>query len=323
MTSSDELQTRLESFVGIEGEPVTARDPVNPPMIRHWCDAVDDRNPVYTQPAFAEESVHGSIVAPPTMLMAWTMPGLRPPEEEGPATGPLREAMELLDAAGFTSVVATNCRQEYRRYLVPGDLLCVTSAIESISPEKQTALGVGHFVSQESIYRDERGVEVARMKFRILKFRPREIASPPSGDSAAGKPLARGRLRPRPARSRDNAFFWEGVQQGRLLFQRCTGCGRLQHPPGPMCPACHGLEWDLVESSGRGQVYSFVVAHHPPIPPFEYPNAVVLVELEEGTRLVSNLLGVDPAKIEIGMPVEVEFTEVDPDLVLPLFRPVG
>jgi uncharacterized OB-fold protein len=323
MTSSDELQVRLAPLVGVEGAPVSARDPVNAPMIRHWCDAVDDRNPVYTDSAHAKQSVHGGIVAPPTMLQAWTMPGLRPPEEGGPATGTLRDAMALLDAAGFTSVVATNCRQEYRRYLVPGDVLSVTSAIESISPEKHTALGVGHFVTQQMVYRDQQGDEVARMQFRILKFRPRDATAAQPAETAETTRPAQRRLRPRPAQSRDNAFFWEGVREGRLLIQRCTGCGRLQHPPGPMCPACHGLEWDYVEASGRGRVYSFVVAHHPPVPPFEYPNAIVLVELEEGTRLVSNLPGVDPAKIEIGMPVEVEFTQVDPDLVLPLFRPVG
>ena len=123
MTSPDELKVRLEPLVGVEGAPVAAPDPVNAPMIRHWCDAVDDRNPVYTDSVHAEQSVHGGIVAPPTMLMAWTMPGLRPPEDDGPAKGTLRDAMALLDAAGFTSVVATNCRQEYRRYLVPGDVL--------------------------------------------------------------------------------------------------------------------------------------------------------------------------------------------------------
>ncbi len=73
--------------------------------------------------------------------------------------------------------------------------------------------------------------------------------------------------------------------------------------------------------SGRGRVFSFVVAHHPPIPPFQYPNLIVLVELEEGPRLVSNLVGVDPADCEIGMGVEVVFTQVDEELVLPLFRP--
>lgn len=126
---------------------------------------------------------------------------------------------------------------------------------------------------------------------------------------------------PRPGITHDNRFFWEGVAQGRLLIQRCASCGRLQHPPAPMCPGCHGLEMDAVESSGRGTIHSFVVAHHPPIPPFEYPNVIVLVELEEGTRLVSRLVGVAPDDVRIGMPVRVEFERVDDELALHRFRP--
>jgi uncharacterized OB-fold protein len=223
--------------------------------------------------------------------------------------------LSLLDAAGYTSVVATNCRQEYRRYLVPGDLLSVTTRIEKVSEEKQTALGAGRFVDELMIYRDQRGEEVARMHFCILKFRPRQTAAPEP------PPAARPRRRPRPARSPDTDFFWEGVARRELRIQRCAACGRLRHPPGPMCPHCHSLEWDFALSCGRGRVHSYVVAHHPPIPPFQYPNLIALVELAEGTRLVSNLLGVGPAEVEIGMPVEVEFAEVEPELWLPLFRP--
>ena len=146
------------------------------------------------------------------------------------------------------------------------------------------------------------------MTFRLLKFKPPAAAPPP--------PLPR----PKPARNSDNAFFWEGVEEGELRIQRCVACERLRHPPTPMCPHCQSLDWDHVVSSGRGEIYSFVVAHHPPIPPFAYPNAIVLVELEEGTRLVSNVVGIDPAEVRIGTPVEVEFTRVDEELVLPLFH---
>ena len=81
--SADPLREQLDACCGRESEPLVARDPVNQPMIRHWCDAVGDRNPCYTDPAFAAKSVHGGIVAPPTMLQAWTMPGLAPPESLG------------------------------------------------------------------------------------------------------------------------------------------------------------------------------------------------------------------------------------------------
>jgi uncharacterized OB-fold protein/acyl dehydratase len=310
----EELRSGLDAWIGREGAPQAARDAVNPAMIRHWCDAVGDANPVYTDPDFATKSVHGALVAPPTMLQAWTMAGLRPPTPASDAPGPLSEVMRLLDAAGYTSVVATNCRQEYRRYLREGDRLSVTTRIAKVSDEKKTALGIGRFVDEEMIYRDAAGDEVARMTFRLLKFKPPAASA---GAAAPAKPAAR---RPRPAQSHDNAFFWEGVAAGELRIQRCKRCAALRHPPGPMCPRCQSLEWDTVLSKGRGHVFSYVIAHHPPVPPFAYPNAIALIELDEGTRIVSNLVGIDPADIAIGQRVRVEFTKVDDQLVLPLFR---
>ncbi len=125
---------------------------------------------------------------------------------------------------------------------------------------------------------------------------------------------------PKPGLTHDNRFFWEGLVQHKLLIQRCASCHRLQHPPAPMCPGCHSFEMEAIEASGRGIIHSFVVAHHPPIPPFEYPNVIVLVELEEGTRLVSRLVGTQPDDVAIGMPVAVEFEKVDEGLVLHRFR---
>ena len=127
--------------------------------------------------------------------------------------------------------------------------------------------------------------------------------------------------RPQPGITRDTEFFWEGVRNGKLLIQRCSSCQALRHPPGPMCPHCNSVEWDSVEASGRGVVYSFVVAHHPPIPPFDYPHPIALVELEEGTRFVADLVGIAPANVVVGMPVELEFQEPDGQQLLPCFRP--
>ena len=124
-----------------------------------------------------------------------------------------------------------------------------------------------------------------------------------------------------PAITHDIAFFFEGARQGELLIQRCESCGTLRHPPRPACPSCRSLEWDTVTSSGRGTVFSFVVVHYPQVAGFDYPLPIVLVELEEGTRLVSNSIGVDPADVHIGMPVEVDFVRYDDELTLPVFRP--
>jgi uncharacterized OB-fold protein/acyl dehydratase len=318
---ASELLARLREKLNVRmGAPVPARDPVNQPMIRHWCDALEDRNPVYTDPELAALSVHGGIVAPPTMLQAWTMPGLisREAREARSAAG-IFGVLRLLDEAGFTSVVATNCTQEYQRYLRPGDLLSAETVIEEVSDEKKTALGVGHFVTQRTEYLDQHGELVARMRFRLLKFKP--AARP----KAAPAPTAAAGARPRPkaAVTHDNRFFWEGVAQRELRIQRCNACGRLQHPPGPMCPACHGLDLGWVRSQGRGAIYSFVYVHHPALPAFENPNLVVLVELAEGTRIVSNLVGASREQVRIGLPVAVEFAEVEPGRLLPRFRPAA
>ena len=93
-----------------------------------------------------------------------------------------------------------------------------------------------------------------------------------------------------------------------------------------MCPACNSLDWDTVQSSGRGTVYSYVMPQHPPMPFMEYPYIVALIELDEGVRLVSNLCGIAPGDVEVGMPVEVFYqtfeTLAGNELVLHQFRPV-
>jgi uncharacterized OB-fold protein len=135
-------------------------------------------------------------------------------------------------------------------------------------------------------------------------------------DGTATRPL-----RPRPALTQDNAFFFDGARQGKLLIQRCGSCGTLRHPSRPACADCRSFAWDTVEAAGRGSVYSYVVVHHPQVPAFDYPLPIAVVELEEGTRLVANLVDVAPDAVTIGMPVEVTFVAVDDELTLPMFRP--
>ena len=135
-------------------------------------------------------------------------------------------------------------------------------------------------------------------------------------------PAASGGARPRPAMSDDTSFFWEGAERGELLIQRCASCKTLRHPPGPGCPACGSFEWDTLAASGRGTIYSYAVHHYPPIPGFDVPNLVGLIELEEGTRVLANVTGIDPERIEIGMDVEVYFEDFE-GVVLPQFRPVA
>ena len=135
------------------------------------------------------------------------------------------------------------------------------------------------------------------MLFRILKFKPGTGAVAP-----AAEPPARP-LRPRPALTQDNSFFFEGAKQHKLLIQRCVACGTLRHPPRPSCATCRSFDWDTLQASGKGTIYSFVVNHYPQVPAFDYPLVVALVELEEGTRLIANVSGITPETAAIGMAV--------------------
>ena len=138
-----------------------------------------------------------------------------------------------------------------------------------------------------------------------------------------GKNPAPPALRMRPVLGHDNKWWWDRINEGELPIQRCKHCGTLHHPPRPMCWKCQSLEWDHVVASGRGKVYSYVVVHRPPFPGYEYPLIVAVVELEEGTRIVSNLAGIDPQDVKIGMSVKVSIENVDDELKLPLFRPAS
>ena len=128
--------------------------------------------------------------------------------------------------------------------------------------------------------------------------------------------------RPAPIVTEDNAPFWDADEERLLVAQRCARCGRLRHPPRPMCPECHSLDVEVTTLSGRGVVYSYAVLHHPQHPAFEYPVLAALIDLDEGVRVVSNLVGVAPDELRIGVPVQVEFVPTDGDHHVPVFRPL-
>jgi uncharacterized protein len=273
---------------------------------------------------------------------------------------PLGQMNQVLDQAGYTSVVATNCDQAYQRYLKVGEQLSVRTRLLDVTGPKRTALGEGWFVTTRSTWfsADE---PVATMDFRILKFRRPEAtetaaattattaaaatavtavtaatavttaaeaaaaavtpAAAPAASTAAtsvtpdpGPPM-------RPQVTPDTAFFWAGTLAGELRIQRCASCGALRHPPGPMCPAC-GTPGDggYVVAAGTGEVFSYVVHHHPPVPGKQLPLVVALVQLPEGVRMVGEMPGVAPDQVRIGLPVRSTFLRIDDDLALPAWR---
>ncbi len=155
------------------------------------------------------------------------------------------------------------------------------------------------------------------MTFRVLKFAPNE--QPQATAETGGAPAAPRRLRPTLAH--DNVWWWEGIDRGELLIQKCSDCGELRHPARPMCGKCGSISWGSVASVGRGTVYSHVTLHHPQIPGYDFPLSVALIDLEEGTRIVSNVVGCKPEEVHIGMPVRLTIENVDEELKLPLFQP--
>jgi hypothetical protein len=173
------FQDQLDLLVGKpvrSGDDAVAPDPVNQPMIRHWAAAFEDDNPVYIEPDFAASSRFEGIVAPPLMLQTWTMPtpvitgiaarGGSPVESESAS------ALGVFDDAGFVGTLASNSEFEIHRYLRVGDVISASTVIESISTEKTTRIGVGHFVTWVTTYVDQSGEVVGLQRFRILKFKP-------------------------------------------------------------------------------------------------------------------------------------------------------
>jgi uncharacterized OB-fold protein len=120
-----------------------------------------------------------------------------------------------------------------------------------------------------------------------------------------------------------NAEFYAHCAAGELRFQRCGACGTWRHPPRYRCGACGSGDWSWERSTGRGRVFSWTVTHQALDPAYgdELPYAVVVVELDEGPRLVGNLRGLAPADLELGRAVEVEFEPVADAIALTHFRP--
>jgi len=130
--------------------------------------------------------------------------------------------------------------------------------------------------------------------------------------------------RPLPQPDDDSAPYWDAAARGELQMQRCASCRAWRFPPRPRCPRCQGDDAQSERVSGRGTIYSFVVAHAPVLPAFaaRVPFAIVLVELDEDPqlRIVGNLLDVTPDQVRIGMPVVVDFETLADGVAVPQWR---
>jgi len=324
--ADQELIDKVQAMVGREYGRVYGWDPVNAPMIRQWCEMMGIQNPLYTDAQFARSQGYADVVAPPGMLQVWGMGGLDQENfPEGSSKENNFEVLKVIEPYGYPAVVAVNSDLHFDRPVVAGERLYFTSRLDSVSEEKTTPLGTGFFVTVLYTYFSQAAdggsdEQVGRQLFRVFKFKPaqRPEAAKPAKEATAPKPK-----RPLPGISDDTRFFWDGCEAGKLLIQRCSDCQTLRHPAAPVCIKCHSFAWDTVEASGKAELYSFVVMHYPEVPPFDYPNPIGLIELDEGVRLIAGLVGVEPDQLQIGQRLQVEFQRFDDRLTLPQFRPVA
>jgi hypothetical protein len=130
--------------------------------------------------------------------------------------------------------------------------------------------------------------------------------------------------RPLPAITPETRHFWEGARAGELRLQRCAACTHVYFPPRPFCPQCGARAVSVVRASGRAILYSYVI-HHRPAPGFTPPYSIAVVQLEEGPRMMTNIVDVaqTPEALQLDMPLEVAFQRMNDEIHLPLFRPAG
>lgn len=167
---------RVQALIGVETGRVFGWDAVNEAMIRHWCEATGNTNPIHTAEG-AKSSIHGGIVAPQTMLQVWLMPGFRGKRAVGSVAQDANDLMLALFAeGGFPLSIAVTSEQEYLRYLRPADRLCYTSKLESVSGRKTTGLGTGHFVTLFLTFFDQDDAKVATMRYTQLVYCPGEAS---------------------------------------------------------------------------------------------------------------------------------------------------
>jgi len=128
--------------------------------------------------------------------------------------------------------------------------------------------------------------------------------------------------KPLPTINDENRGFWEGCQQGALRMQKCTDCSHIRYPLSHVCPKCLSYNFEWTELSGRGEVFSYIVFYQLYNKAFEkdIPYNVAMVQLEEGPRMYSNIVGVDNDAVKVGDQVEVVFEPVTPEVTIPRFK---
>ena len=126
-----------------------------------------------------------------------------------------------------------------------------------------------------------------------------------------------------PVPTPETRHFWDGCKAGELRLQRCRACEKPYFPPRPFCPSCAARKVSWFKASGKATLWSYVI-HHRPAAGFTPPYSIAVVQLAEGPRMMTNIVGCPqtPEALQLDMPVEVTFEKLSEKIALPLFRPV-
>jgi len=317
MTTDEQkaIESEIYAFIGQEVYPPTpAADDINDAMIRQWAEVMDDNNPAYLDKDWAGNSLRGKTISPPAMMYVWGQEGFQ--VTKGRASNAMSDLVNTFDKHGYTGVLGTNVKQEYFKEVGPGDNVTIEMIIDNISERKTTGRGTGYFFETLSTFTDQRGEKIGTQRFKVLKFIPQEQPSAAATEDKLDVPT-----RIASPRGHDNKWWWDACDDGTVLIQRCKSCQTLRHPPRPMCGECQSMEWDSIESTLDGEILSYTELHHPKIPGYQYPLVCAVIKLAEGTNLVSNIVGCDPAQVHIGMKVKGVLEQVDEKTMLPQFYP--
>ena len=310
------FEDKVYAYVGRQVCPRTpAKDPVNTAMIRHWTEVMGDTNPAYSDSEWAASSTRGRTIAPPAMMYVWNQEGYSV-ASTGRPSDPQTDMVELFNQHGFTGVLGTNVKQEYVKEVGPGDTVYVEMVIDNISERKATARGSGYFFETLATFTDQNEDVIGTQRFRVLKFIPQEQPAAAASEDKLDVPT-----RIQSPRGHDNGWWWNAVDEGKVLIQRCKSCQTLRHPPRPMCGECQSMEWDSIESNLDGELMSYTALRHPKIPGYPKDPICAVIKLGEGTNIVSNVVGCEYSDLHIGMKVKGKVEQVDEKTILPQFYP--
>ena len=167
---SEELFAALKAMEGEESESRTGNDKVNEAMIRHWCEAMQDANPLYSNKDFAKASQYGGVILPPTMVQAYCIPPLWPKIETPP--DPLFKAVRTCVEAGYSASLGISISYEFFHPLYPGDQIVYRIKFLAVSPQKTTRVGTGYFLTSQYSYYNQASMPICKQLLTVFQYKP-------------------------------------------------------------------------------------------------------------------------------------------------------